>query len=63
MLLLRISTYNYMFIYFREEKTEILAEYKEELEHATNLVAKLKAEVSWNFNKWNSLSLTYLVPF
>uniref|UniRef100_A0AAR5PBE8 HOOK N-terminal domain-containing protein n=1 Tax=Dendroctonus ponderosae TaxID=77166 RepID=A0AAR5PBE8_DENPD len=29
-----------------EEKTEILAEYKEELEHATNLVTKLKAENS-----------------
>lgn len=63
MFLLRICAYSDILIYFREEKTEILAEYKEELEHATNLVTKLKAEVSWNFNKWIFLSIMYLVSF
>jgi len=46
---------------FREEKTELLTEYKEELEHANGLVSKLKAEVTIKYLICKLLTLKCLV--
>lgn len=35
----------HLFLCFREEKTEALAECREELEHANSLLSKLRTEV------------------
>lgn len=39
------GTKSFTMFFIREEKSEVLAECKEELEHANSLVTKLKAEV------------------